>query len=1035
MKMEGTMIKQHKVALLIAVMMVLAFGANAQQVLKGKVSSPYGDAPISDAYISIANEESTAQTDEQGEFSIEIDYLEGNLTVWAPGFQEQVIPLLGRDYIEIVLIPQRTDYYDVPAKSDARGNMKGEVLPAERFKPSAMYVEDVLQGAFPGLNVINKGGMPGEGATVNLRGIRSLTGKNAPLIIINGMPYLPDMNNSAIIQGYSPSMFNVLSVDDIDNIKLVTGSAASRYGSMGSNGVLLIETSSPKDMETVIEFSGQYGMAYNNKRLPVLGVDDFKSYIGDVGLTRYEDMGDMLDLFPFLRDDPDYYYNFLYNNQTDWQELVDKSAFVTSNHLRVKGGDAIAKYDLSVGASNQGGTYDNTNFTRYTTRLNAQIELSQRFQLVTSMGLTYGNNKLHEQILNDATNPLMASLYKAPILSPFKKDEYNNQLPAYDAVRQFGVSNPLAVVNDTKMESDNFDAFLNTGLNFEVNDHAKMQAVFGYYSGYKRQSAFIPGRSDQTIAPQEEGVALNTARAGTGKVSNLFYKVSADIVEELAGNPLEAGVGYQGVMTRHEFDGGFGRNTSSDFYKTLSYVDAEGRYFSGYHNAWNWMSLYGYAKYTMGNQWIASLNMSADGASSTGAEAARFGVYPGLEMTWQAKHSPWLKNSQVVNQLDVHVGYGLTGNSQFPTGLSRQFYTSQAYRQLAGIVNGNVANTSLGRERNQNLDAGIDAGFFDRRLVASVNVYHTISSDVIFPQSISSVYGIEEMYINGARLENKGVEAAIQLRLVDNRNISWSVGGTINKNQNKITAMEGAEGTLIREMNGGNWAVSSSIGQNPYNFYGFVSNGVISTQEEADALGLIDYKGDQFNAGDIHFEDLNQDGVIDDQDRTIIGDASPDFFGSFFTQVRYKKLSLSAQFTFSAGNQIYNGVRREMESLSDFRNQSMAVDKRWQTDGQQTDIPKANYGDPMGNSRFSDRWIEDGSYLRLNNVTLSYQLGKWSFFEGGEVYLAGENLLTFTDYLGLDPVLSYAYQPAWQGVDYGAMPLPSTVKFGFNLQF
>ncbi|MBD8490692.1 SusC/RagA family TonB-linked outer membrane protein [Echinicola sp. CAU 1574] len=1034
MKTEGTMNRFKKIGVLVALLLVFASGTMAQQVLKGKVLSPYDNDPVSNAYISLDKQESTAQSDESGEFSLEVDQLTGKLKVWAPGYQEKIIPVLGRDYLEVVLIPQTADYYEIPVKNAPNGAMEAEVMQAQRFKPSALYVEDVLQGAFPGLNVINKSGMPGEGAYVNLRGIRSLTANNGPLIVINGMPYLPDMNNSPIIEGYSSSIFNVISVNDIDQIRLVKGSEASRFGSLGSNGVLLIETSTPNDMETVIEFSGQYGVAFNNKELPVLGVDDFKSYIGDVGLTRYEDMGDMLDLFPFLRDDPDYYYNFLYNNQTNWQELINRSSFVTSNHLRVKGGDAIAQYDLSVGASNQGGTMDKTNFTRYTTRLNAQIALSQKFQLVTSMGLTYGNSKLHEQILSDASNPLMAALYKAPILSPFKKDEYNNQLPAYDAVRQFGVSNPLSVMNDTKMESDNFDVFLNTGLNYQANDNTLIQGVFGYYSSYKRQTSFIPGRSSQTIVPLEEGVALNTARAGTGKVSNLFYKVNADYSAALAGNQLDAGIGFQGLMTRHEFDGGFGRNTSSDFYTTLSYVEADGRYFSGYYNSWNWMSLFGYAHYQFADQFMASLNVAADGASSTGKDTGRVGVFPGLELTWKAKNSPWLMDNQKVDKLDVHLGYGLTGNSQYPTGLSQQYFSSQAYRQLAGIVNGNVANTQLTWERNQTVDAGIDGSFFNKRLMASIGVYQTISSDVIYPKGISSVYGIQSMYVNGAKLENKGIEAGLQFSLVDQRDWNWSIGGTINKNKNVISEMAAENGQLVREMPG-DWALVSAEGQNPYSFYGYVSNGIISTQEEADVLNLVDYKGDQFNAGDVAFEDLNGDGVINDQDRTIIGNASPDFFGSFFTQVRYHKLSLSAQFTFSSGNQIYNGVRREMESLSDFRNQSLAADRRWQTDGQVTDIPKAMYGDPMGNSRFSDRWIEDGSYLRLNNVTLSYQLGRLSFIEGGEVYIAGENLLTLTDYLGLDPVLSYSYQPHMQGVDFGSLPLPTTVKFGFNLQF
>lgn len=1035
MKRKGFMNKQlYKSMGLWAFAMLIGCAASAQQLLKGKVISPYDDEPISQAYITVAGSEATGQTNDQGEFELNIEELQGTFTVWAPEFEEQEVEILGRDYIQVILYPKRSAAYDLPQKGFSAAGFSADYLAVEQFKPNAIYVEDVLQGAFPGLNLITKSGMPGEGAYFNLRGIRSLSAKNRPLILINGIPYLPEDQNSPIIQGYSESVFNAISINDIDEIRLLKGSEASRFGSLGSNGVLLIQTSRPEDMETIIEFSGQYGMAFNNKELPVLGVDDYKSYLGDVGLTRYEDMGDMLSLFPFLRDDPDYYYNFLYNNQTDWQDLINQSAFVTSNHLRVKGGDAIAKYDLAVGASNQGGTMDNTNYTRYTTRLNAQIELSQKFQLVTSMGLTYGNSKVHEQILSDASNPLVAALYKAPILSPFKKDEYNNQLPAYDAVRQFGVSNPLAVVNDTKMESDNFDVFVNTGINYQANENAVLSATFGYYSGYKRQSTFIPGRSNQTIVPLEDGVALNTARAGTGKTSNLFYNTSADFTNLLPSQKLNGGIGFQGLITKNEFDGGFGRNTSSDFYKTLSYVEVDGRYFDGYYDSWNWMSVYAYANYQISSQVLSTLNISTDGASSTGVDAPRWGIYPGAELTWQLKNSSWLKDQRAIDLLDIHAGFGLTGNSQFGTGLSKQYYSSQAYKELAGIVTGNVANTSLGREKVMNFDLGANFSFLDRKLIGAINYYYSQTNDLIFPQQTSSAYGIDYRYINGGMITNQGIEASIQVALVQQKNWSWNIGGMITTNNNVLKELDSPSQAMIREMSG-DWALISQEGQNPYSFYGYQSEGVIATQQQADALALVDYKGDPFAAGDIHFTDQNQDGIINEEDRTLIGDASPDYFGSFFTQLRFRKFSLSAQFTYSKGNQIYNALRRELESLKDFRNQSLAVDQRWQTDGQLTQVPKATYGDPMNNSRFSDRWIEDGSYLRLSSLSLSYQLGRMNFIEGGEIYIAGENLLTLSNYLGLDPVMSYSYQPYMQGVDMGTLPLPTSIKFGFNLQF
>ena len=331
--------------------LLIQAGAYAQQttVVSGRVLSPYRNQPIEGAIISVKGQEKTAETDSLGHFSLEVGSLDNELIIWAPGFYKEVQPILGRREFSMVLVPEGKYNFN-PLQENAEGiTANTETLREENFKPGALYVEDVLRSAFPGVNVITKSGMPGEGAYINFRGIRTLTASNAPLIVVNGVPYLPDLNNSAIVGGYSRSPFNTINVNDVESITLLKGAQASIWGSMGSNGVLVIETSKSKEFETILEFSGQYGVARNQSTLPVLNVGEFKSYIGDIGLTEYEDMGVMLDAFPFLKDDPNYYYNFLYNNNTNWQSLIYQPGIITDNNLRIKGGDNIAKYDLAVG--------------------------------------------------------------------------------------------------------------------------------------------------------------------------------------------------------------------------------------------------------------------------------------------------------------------------------------------------------------------------------------------------------------------------------------------------------------------------------------------------------------------------------------------------------------------------------------------------------------------------------------------------------------------------------------------------------------
>lgn len=1021
--------------MLLALLVSLQVVAQTDTTITGKVISVYNRAPLVNAVVSVKGLNRSTQTQSDGTFQLSLPEGAAELLVWMPGYFETTVPLLGRTEFEVTLVPTTRIRYSVDEINVSPVLRGTSVLYKRDFKPGTNSIEDAIQGQFSGLNIINKSGMPSEGSVYAYRGIRSFYADNAPLLVINGTPYLPDMENSAIIGGYSKSVFNPIHVQDIQRIRLLKGAETALYGSLGANGVLLVETSTAKDLETVIEFKGQYGIAYNRATLPVLGVHDFKSYIGDVGLTEFEDMGEMLTEFPFLKDDPNYYYNFLYNSQTDWQKEIYRPAFMTDNHLRVKGGDAIAKYDLSLGVMNQAGALDNSSMTRYSTRMNAIIALGKKFDLSADFGLSYTTSKLHEQGMLTATNPVLTALNKAPILSPYAKDVYNNELPTYSAVRQFGVSNPLAVLNNMNVKSDVYDVFVNTRLDYKASPHWLLSGMVGIYSSYNRQATFVPGLSDQTIVPLEKGVALNTARAGSGKTSNLYFRLNSGYQQVFGQNRLQAGVGYQGLITKKEFDAGYGRNTSSDFYKTLNYVSTDGRYFWGYNDFWNWMSTYGYLNYEWHNLLTAAAYVSVDGASSTGADAPRFGLFPGGKLKWHIANMAGLHDQAWLNQLDVQLGYALTGNSRYSSNLSKAYYSSQIYRQLSGIVVGNVPNTKLRWEDNQTWDVTLQGGVFNNRLTASLGYFHTLSNNLIQPLALSPIAGLKESYVNGAEIKSSGFELDFTFALVEKQHVGLTIGGNIATNKNVVQSLGGAEERVTELPNGS--ALISKVGSVPYAFYGYIAEGVIPSEAAANALHVNDYQGRMFAAGDVQFRDKNQDGIIDDQDRFLLGNALPSLYGGAFIDVRYKQLALRGYFHFSKGNEQYNVVRQHMEAMADYGNQSIAVNRRWKLDGQVTDMPKATYGDPMGNSRFSNRWIEDASFFRLSNLALTYKFGESSLkvLEGAELYLAGENLFTLTKYLGLDPVTAYSYNPSQAGFDYGNVALPRTFKMGINLTF
>lgn len=1033
--------------LLILVVVSFAIGVNAQQnqLLSGSIVGPYGNEPVQGALVSLAGTQETAITDSLGRFSLSVPNLNGVLNVSGNGFYSAEYPLLGRNQLTVKLISLDKMGYNQSKVTPLRTADKLETtnsitINQKNFAPGSMSVDQTLWGAFPGLYSINKSGMPGEGAYINMRGIRSMQGNNAPLIILNGVPYMPDMNESPIIGGYSKSVFNGISVTDIENITLLKGHEASLYGSIGSNGVLLIDTKKATDFKTVVEFSGQYGVASNLAELPVLGVDQFKSYIGDVGLTQYSDMGDLLNTFPFLKDDPDYYYSFLYNNNTDWQDEIFSPAFVMDNNLRIKGGDAVAKYDLSVGFLNSNGTLDNTSMSRYSSRLNANIVLGRKIDMFTSAGFSFITSKLHEQGMLQATNPVLAALYQAPLLSPYKKDVFNNQLPGYDVVRQFNVSNPSAVVNTIEMGADVYDFNFNTGINYRLTDDFKLTGTLGLYYNFNREGAFIPGKTYKTIVPLQEGVALNTSREGIGEAVNYYGNINGQYKKQLGNNMLNASVGLQTLVTTQEYDAGQGINTASDFYKTLDYV-TQGKYFWGYIDEWNWMNMYAHVDYSFMNMFTASVNASYDAASSTGEDAQRWGFFPSAGLTWYAKNIELLKDVSFLDQLNVRAEYGVSGNSRFSARTSKYYYVGQKYRDLSGIVRGNIPNTNLKWETTKTLDFGVDIALFGNKVLAKVDYYQILTSDVIMPSAISPEFGIESIFYNQGEISNKGIDMSLLADVVRTKDWGFTLGGNICFNKNRLESM-GSNTELIQEFGDGS-AVISRVGESVYSFYGYKTNGVIASAADAAIAGvnnspLYDYKGQAFAAGDMRFADLSgSDGIINKADRTIIGSAEPDFFGGLFANVRYKSFDLAANFTYSVGNQMYNAVRRSLESMDNYYNQSSAVVRRWQTDGQQTDMPKAAYGDPMENGRFSDRWIEDASYLRLSSLTLSYSIkpGVLKFTNGGTLFLTGENLYTLSEYLGYDPATAYSYDPMRQGFDYGKVPLAMTVKLGFKLQF
>ncbi|KGE15144.1 SusC/RagA family TonB-linked outer membrane protein [Sphingobacterium deserti] len=1021
-------------AVLFASLTFVVLPGMAQTTIKGKVISAYDRSPVADAVVTVLNTTNNVRTKKDGSFLIE-DIEEGSnsIRVWSPGYYESKIDLLGRTEFEITLIGEGRDNYQNVLEG-AFSDRNTTVLGASDFRLGSFTVEQALTGEMVGLQVLNKSGMPTEGGLLNFRGMRSFEAINTPLIVVDGVPFMPDTENSHIIGGYSRSLFAGISLQDIKSIRLLKGAETARFGSLGANGVLMLETSSSEDLETVVEFRGSYGIAHNYREIPVLDGSSYKSLLGSVGMTRFDDAGQLLAEFPFLRDDPNYYYNYLYNNKTDWQDVIYRNAFVTDNHLRIKGGDAIAKYDLSLGVLSQQGTLDYTTNTRYSTRLNSSIALGRKFDLKAIMGLTYSTGRFQEQGMLRATNPMLAAMYRAPILSTHLKDVNNNLLPELDGVGRFNVSNPLALLEKSDFTSDIYDVMMQATLGFQATQNFRLNATIGLYTNYTRQTAFIPGLSSGTIVPLDNGIALNSARSGPNKASNISWNFAGTYQKNWEKDQALFGGGVQGLLNAQEYDAGFGRNTSSDFYRTLNYVSNDGRSFQGYNEGWNWLNTYVYTQYNWRSLAKLDLHASLDGSSVSGANANRFGFFPAADLSFLLSNMSFLKDINAIDNLVFKVGYAKTGNSRFSSKIGQAYYSSQLYRQLAGIVVGNIPNEGIRWEDNQNWQANLIFSGWRQRLNVNVGYYYNNADNLLNSFAVSPIAGINNVFLNGGQIVNKGFEVDLNLAIIDNKNWSLTWAGNLSTLDSKVKKLLGNTDIVVQQADG--LSRVQRVGEAPNSFFGYQFQGVIASESQANTLSLQDYKNRMFAAGDAWFNDVNGDGVIDNDDQTLLGSSLPNLFGGSSLSLRYKNVSLQGLVSFSKGNKMYNGVRRSVESLDSYANQSEAALRRWQADGQITDIPQAMYGDPMENARFSSRWIEDASFLRIESITLSYRFvnSPLKILANSEWYAAGENLFTWTDYFGLDPVTSFSNSINYMGADYGKIPLPRTFKIGVNIK-
>ena len=985
---------------------------------------------------------SAAITNDDGSFEINVPHLESLLTVSGQEFQTKVFPIKNRNSdVEIFLYEA---YYsptyqigNLPTGEELQyGTTKA--VSVVNFKtnqwssPIKESVGDFLQGRVAGLNSVRRSGVPGAGAYLTLRGFTSLYGTNKPLIIVDGMIYDDEDYGSGIIQNNGSSPLENLDVKDIENITVLKDDSAL-YGAKGANGVLIINTTRPTELTTKIDFT-MYGSANQTpEQLPVMGADAYRTHISQLETSRGLSQ-DQIAALPYMNDNPLVPGYYRYHNNTNWQDRVFKSSISQNYFLKVRGGDDIAKYGLSVGYLNNEGIVENSKSTRYSTRLNAALKLTEKFLVDANMSFINNLQDQRDQGFAYKTSPVYLALTKSPFLSSNGVSDDGNVSPNLADTDDFNVSNPRAILDNGIGVNKNYRFFGNLNFKYIINNAWNVNSLFGLTYNKERETFFIP---DKGVADIILPTAIGKNRSGSEvQIFNSIYTDTyANYLKKFKDDhKVDVRFGFRTQSNNSESDLGLGYNSATDDFTSVGAGSNLLRQVGGALGEWNWLNIYASANYNYRDKYFLTTSYAVDGSSRFG-DNNKYSLMTALTGAWMVSAENFMKNSTAIDYFKLRGTLSESGNDDIGNFTAQKYYVSQNLLGVQGLVSGNIGNPDLQWERVKKINLGADIGLFNERINLSMDFYGKKTANMIVYESVSGLSGFDYMVSNSAQMRTFGTEMSLNARAVSSPDFTFDFGLNLATYKNEIQSLP--NGDILTQFGGATYI--TSVGRDANLFYGLQTNGVYSTTSDAQADGLSRRltNGElvPFTGGDMRFTDTNGDKVIDDKDRMAIGNPNPDLTGSFTANFTYKRFSLQGLFNFSVGNDLYNGVRYNLEKMSGYENQSIAVENRWRAEGQQTDIPKATWGDPMGNASFSDRWIEDGSYLRLKTLVLGYDfnVAKMKYIKAVKVYATANNLFTLTDYLGYDPEFSATSSLFGQGADIGLTPQFRTLQLGLRL--
>ncbi len=979
----------------------------AAQVLRGTVSDSADQKPLEGALVSVVGTGRRIVTRASGEYSF-ADVPAGSYTVrvqmigFSPMDQKIAIAADGEDVTLNFVMKRKPVQIEelvvVGYGTQNRLNLSTAVSSVSNQdvtgQPNAS-VDVALQGKAPGVYVNENSGNPGNAATIRVRGAASLTAGSQPLYVVDGVPIVSEDISQLDLGGQGVRAASGINADEIETIDVLKDAAASAiYGSRGSNGVVMITTKRGSLGKPVVSFNAYAGTQSPSKRLKLLNSTQYITYMNEAASN--DGYG------------PDYFgpVGVADSINTNWQDQVLRSAPIGNAELAVAGGNESIKYRVSGGYFEQKGIALASNYRRLSGRVNLDFKASDKLDFSTSLGLS-GENIL--RIEND--NTLDGVVANAYALVPYLPVKIGNQFTS--TADGLNYTNPVALATYNDAFARTTTILGNVEAKYKMSNVLKATGRVGVNLYNLRETKY---ESPLVVGQYAAGVGGVARRANSLSNRYVFDGFLTYDRSWSTKHSLQVTGGSSIEMSRGESVFLRGETLSDPSLHEVSNATTITS-FSGTPTENNLVSFFGRANYTLNDRYLIGATFRTDGSSQF-APTKRFGTFPGASLAWVVSREGFFKQGGAVDFLKLRTSYGYTGNI---AGSNYPFQSSNCttnYGSEAGYSSCTIGNPKLGWERTRQVDAGLDLEMLDSRISVTADWYHKKTEDLIVSRPVAGNSGYTSFFSNVGNIVNKGIEFSVTGVIAQSNRAEgfrWATTYNMAFNKNRVTKLYGNQpfSTGIRNIN------RVQVGQ------------------PLGAFQAYKFLGVDPATGDAIYKDVNGDGQITTADRTIVGSPWPDFTGGLTSNMTWKGFDLTAFFQFSKGNDVFNGVK--IFSLSGgyyYDNSFTEALNRWQKPGDKTNEPRASFDGTSGAREVSSRFVEDGSYLRLQELTLGYQLpGAFAAsmgFANARIYVRGHNVFTSTKYSGYSPDVNSNGSTAnvSLGTDFYSYPQARSWAFG-----